>query len=663
MRNLLFKAGCLGGALLLVGFANAQKVNRTPNEGKVTHSTVGGQQVKLRPQSPASGTWQRITNPPPGAVSLPVLMTDGTVLCHSPLTNQWFKLTPNSAGSYQNGTWSSIATMQGDYGPLYFASSVLSDGRLVVIGGEYNLNQGGVWTNKGAYYNPVTNKWTTLAAPSGWGNIGDAQCQVLPDGRFILANIFDTRMSVLNPSTMTWTALQSTGKLDRHDEEGWVLLKDGTIITCDAINAPHAEKYVPWLDKWISGGDTPASLEDSGSQELGPMVLMPDGKVVAFGATGHNAIYTPGATAMDPGSWKAMPDFPNIGGQLDIADGPAVLLPNGKVLAYASPGVFNSPSHFYEWDGTSLLEVANVPNSSGNPSFVGTFLILPTGQVMFTDQSRDVQFYTPTGGPQDSWRPTITTVPSTLVVGKTAILKGTQLNGLSNGSSYGDDATNNSNYPLVRITYKNSKHVTFFRTHDHSTMGVATGTTVVSTNFDVPSNAETGAATLEVVTNGIASAPVNVTIAKDALKPDGVGMYEGLSGAGSLSSILASDNSYYTVNSVNMGATGQVASAFVTFTPGTGANSLQYTFESNVSSPCQVLLFAYNWTTGVYDSITNSSQTSTDKTTDFTVTNAAKYVNAQGKSKILIRAVNPNRRNQNAPVTALRLDMVSLTAG
>ena len=44
-----------------------------------------------------------------------------------------------------------------------------------------------------------------------------------------------------------------------------------------------------------------------------------------------------------------------------------------------------------------------------------------------------------------------------------------------------------TNYPLVRITNNNTGHVFYARTHDHSSMGVATGNMAVSTNFDVPS--------------------------------------------------------------------------------------------------------------------------------------------------------------------------------
>ncbi|MEI8281366.1 MAG: kelch repeat-containing protein, partial [Armatimonadota bacterium] len=585
-------------------------------------------------------------------------------LCHGPLTNQWYKLTPTSSGSYQQGTWTSIAPMQADYGPLYYASSVLSDGRVVVIGGEYNLDQGGVWTAKGAIYNPVSDKWNFLPPPTGWSNIGDAQCNVMPDGTFLLANLFDTRMASLNPKTLVWTEHPGTGKLDRQDEEGWVLLPDGSILTLDAINAPHAERYIPSLDKWISAGDTPQSLADASSQELGPMLLMPDGKVFAFGATGHNAIYTPGTNASDPGTWTAAPDFPNIGGQLDIADGPAVLLPNGKLLAYASPGVFNSPSHFYEWDGTALLEVSNVPNSSNNPSFVGNFLVLPNGQVMFTDFSRDVEFYTPGGAPKDSWRPTISSVPTVLNLGKTAVVKGTQLNGLSAGSAYGDDSTNNTNYPLVRVTYKTSHHVTFFRTHDHSTMAVATGSKQVSTNFDIPINAETGKATLEVVVNGISSLPVDVTVTKDSLKADSVGMFEGSGSSGSLASILASDDNYFTVNSTLISGTGQVASAYATFTiPGGSASSLQYSFESSTTVSLQVLFFGYNYTTGKYDNFGATSQTTTDKITTFQIPNAANYIGPGGVTKVMIRAVNPSRANRSAVPMTLKLDQVTFVPG
>jgi hypothetical protein len=52
--------------------------------------------------------------------------------------------------------------------------------------------------------------------------------------------------------------------------------------------------------------------------------------------------------------------------------------------------------------------------------------------------------------------------------------------------SYGDEFQNATSYPLVRITSKASGNVYYLRTHDHSTMGLATGKKSVSTHFDVP---------------------------------------------------------------------------------------------------------------------------------------------------------------------------------
>ena len=142
-------------------------------------------------------------------------------------------------------------------------------------------------------------------------------------------------------------------------------------------------------------------------------------------------------------------------------------------------------------------------------------MLLPTGQVLYLvadGRTKDVEVYTTTGSVNNAWRPKIKKVSATLNRGSTSRISGTQFNGLSGGSDYGDDALSATNYPLVRITNNATGHVFYARTHDHSTMAVATGTAKVSTMFDVPATAETGASTIEVVANGIASRPVAVTI-------------------------------------------------------------------------------------------------------------------------------------------------------
>ena len=89
---------------------------------------------------------------------------------------------------------------------------------------------------------------------------------------------------------------------------------------------------------------------------------------------------------------------------------------------------------------------------------------------------------------------------------------GFQFNGLSQAAAFGDELQAAQNYPLVRITNKATHHVFYARTHDHSTMGVATGYQLVWTNFDVPQQIERGASELAVVANGIASQPVDVWV-------------------------------------------------------------------------------------------------------------------------------------------------------
>ena len=61
-----------------------------------------------------------------------------------------------------------------------------------------------------------------------------------------------------------------------------------------------------------------------------------------------------------------------------------------------------------------------------------------------------------------------------------------QFNGPTQATAYGDDLQNATNYPLVRIVNTNRGHVFYCKMHNPSSMGVATGSALVSTQFDVP---------------------------------------------------------------------------------------------------------------------------------------------------------------------------------
>jgi len=445
------------------------------------------------------------------------LLTDGTLMTYGS------RFTPDINGSYVNGTWSSAAPLPSGYSPGAFASAVLPDGRLIYEGGEINIvngvQSGPPFTNLGAIYDPVANTWTPVAPPSGWSTIGGAPSVVLANGTFMMgrADQSGTRQqALLDPIHLTWTPTGS-GKADANLEEGWTLLPGGGVLVIDTepeTNPNHSEIYNPLTSTWTGAGTTVVALGDIGSAEMGPQVLRADGSVIVFGALSsgvdHTAIYQSAS-----GTWTAGPDLPTINGQnYTMDDAPAALLPSGNVLFAASPGQGKTPVHFFELNGTNIIQVADPQGAASISNEDTEMLVLPTGQIFVTFcQFQSLpQIYTPSGRPNPAWAPTISTAPSTLIAGTTYSISGTQFNGLSQGAMYGDDVQTATNFPLVRVTNSATGHVFYCRTHDHSTMGVATGATPVSTQFDVPLSIESGPSILEVVANGIPSIPKTVLV-------------------------------------------------------------------------------------------------------------------------------------------------------
>jgi len=460
-----------------------------------------------------SGTWDPLNHAlctdsqPCFSPKAALLLTDGTVIINEQCSSQWFQLTPDINGSYRNGSWSQIASLPTGYAPLYFASQVLPDGRVIINGGEYNSCVA-VWTTQGAIYDPLGNAWTSVAPPNGWTTIGDAQSIVLPNGQYMLANCCTKQQALLNLATITWTAT-GANKADINDEEGWTLLPDGSVLTVDAnnpANLTNSERYLPNTGGWVSAGSTIVKLADtnadnSGSHEMGPQVLRPDGTVFATGATGETATYD-----TKHGFWTVGPSFPDVmgQGQFDVADGPASILTDGNVLVAASPGVFQKPTHMFEFDGNTLTRVADPPNAQDQSSYFGFMVALPTGEILFTTGSSDIEIYSPAGTFKEPWRPTIEQGPFTLVHGETYQVYGRLFNGRSGGSAYGDDYQAATNYPLVRITNLATGHVFYCRTFNPESITPANNGRV-HTNFIVPSNIELGDSQVEVVTNGIPS--------------------------------------------------------------------------------------------------------------------------------------------------------------
>lgn len=478
----------------------------------------------FEPLSSAS-SWARLTNRPPFNPGAMILLTDGSLMVHDQgATNfgsrDWWRLTPDLKGNYRTGKWSKLASLPEGYAPEYFESAILPDGKVIIAGARYN--NGAEATNApAALYDPLADSWTSLPSPpEAIGPLVTGESTVLADGTFMLGGEASDLDAIFHPDPVEpfWTVTGFCCKADNNDEENWTLLPSGAVLTIDANNPnlTNSEIYSPATATWSSAGSTIVNLVDidakgGGTHETGPQLLRPDGTVFAAGATGHTAVYN-----SLKGSWTAGPDFPFIGGvQYNVNDGPAALLPSGKVLLMAGAGYYKSPTHFFLFDGTNLKRIVDPPNAAKYISYYGFMIVLPTGQVMFNSRLGDIELYTESGSAAPrTYAPVLDPLPhTTLVAGESYGFSGTRLNGVSEGAAYAEGYHPATNYPLVRIVIAKTRHVFYARTHDFSSRSVAFDA-VSSANFTVPAGIETGAATLYVVANGIASAGVSVTVAK-----------------------------------------------------------------------------------------------------------------------------------------------------
>jgi hypothetical protein len=460
-----------------------------------------------------TGIWSSLNNPIPNSdgASLMLLLSDGTVMSKSGIVDGhlWYKLTPSN-GSYTNGVWSQIDSI--NVGRLFFGSNVLPNGNVFVVGGEFGEDQS--FSRSAEIYDTLNNSWSMVASfPQT--QFGDDPTAMLPNGTVLAGYINGPQTYIYNPSTNVWTQTGTKLRGDRSDEETWMKLPDGSVLSYDIFSGISsgigtAQRYVPATGQWVDAGTLPAVLSSSAvGAELGGALMLPDGRAMFFGATnGRTAYYSPSTN-----TWAAGPSIP---GGFVAADAPCAMLPNGNVLMVVSPqgtvGTdgynFPPPTKVYELNPTTNIYTDVTPSISGfdllhNNGFITNLLVLPTGQVLLSNDSATVLIYTPDGAPQPAWKPNITGITSAGAGNFT--LSGTQFNGISEGASYGDDNEMSENYPIVRI--RNSALATSYgRTFNWSNTGVATGNTIVTTQMTASSFF--GGRLMSVIASGIASPEV-----------------------------------------------------------------------------------------------------------------------------------------------------------
>jgi hypothetical protein len=133
--------------------------------------------------------------PAVNSIQLMILMTDGSVMVHTFDDIQtWVKLTPDAKGSYINGTWKTLGKMITPR--LYFASQVLQNGNLWVMGGEYTGPfQDANWGSQAEIYDPLKNRWSEAASyppQKGCGDVPVTSNVTLTAGSATVGGIYST---------------------------------------------------------------------------------------------------------------------------------------------------------------------------------------------------------------------------------------------------------------------------------------------------------------------------------------------------------------------------------------------------------------------------------------------------------------------------------------
>jgi hypothetical protein len=578
-------------------------------------------------------------------VNLTLLLPNGDLLAHGAgagnYSNDWYELTPAANGSYVNGTWTQVASM--NIGRLYFGSAVLPNGNVFVVGGEYSSDGG--FSDTAEIYNPALNTWT-LEKPDPMPQVGDEEAMVLPNGNVLVGDVLDPGTEIYNPSTNTWSPGGTKIRPDESsDEESWVKLPNGDILSYDIYssidnNTFQAELYNPSTNTWsdasnsATGQRLPLLSTPQTGYELGPALLLPDGRALFTGTNGNTAFYN-----YLTNSWTLGPNMPvvNIGDvetQLTTGDAPGAVLPNGNVVLGLSPAVqavgenenFPGPTYIYEFNPITGVFTDITPTSpafySSYNSFINDMLILPTGQLFLTDFGTDPLILTPGGNPNPSWAPTITSfTKNESSPGYT--LTGTQLNGLDEGGAYGDDNQEDTNYPVVQVTDDLTGDVYYATTSNWSSTWVQTGSTPETVNVVLPSEIGNDPYSLVVTANGIASnayysngGPPIVTAPSSANVTENVAFTFG-SNAISVADLGASGTSDSLTLTVNDGKLTLGAISGLTFSSGSnGTSSMTVTGTlANLNAAVDGLVYTPNTGYTGFDSLQISLENSVDNLT------------------------------------------------
>jgi hypothetical protein len=338
----------------------------------------------------AQGWTPLVNRPSVNSIQLMILMTDGSVMVHTFDDIQtWVKLTPDAKGSYINGTWVTLGKMITPR--LYFASQVLQNGKLWVMGGEYTGPfQDANWGPQAEIYDPLRNSWSEVAGyppQTGCGHVPVTSSVTLTAGSAAINGIYST-YRILPGWTVTGPGIPAQATVVQVDSPTRV-----TMSAKATTSGPAVVKFV----------GVPASCFGDD-----PSILVPGRKILVGNLLGPQTyLYSIAENAFTPTGTKVYNDSSDEEGW--------AVLPSGQVLNYdlfqsiatntgyaekytPSTGVWTSISPA---DGTArgTLPVLSDPQVGFE---LGPILRLLDGRVLVIGANQHTALYTPSS---NTWAP------------------------------------------------------------------------------------------------------------------------------------------------------------------------------------------------------------------------------------------------------------------
>jgi hypothetical protein len=340
----------------------------------------------------------------------------------------------------------------------------------------------GTWTNG----NPVPTGLSVFAQP-----------QLLTDGSVLMGDGQSSRWFKLTPdakgsyATGTWSQLASSNVVRGFTpsamlKNGQFFIEGGEYVAGDdpkgtpVVLPDHSsiDIYDPVMNTWTAGPSLPGhNVSDAAAS------ILPDGRF--YSATQDSSTWTlnPYAPPLTTSSWTQNTTAPvQTTGWLTGDEQGFTLMQNGKILdpwsITAGGWVFDITTNngLGGWTATGSIPVSLTTYTHE----IGPASLLYSGKVL--------QFGASISSPS----------------GRNFTLTGTQLNGLTNGPSFGDDRDSASNYPIVWLK-DSASNIFYARTHDFDQMTPRPGRTG-SCQFTLPTTLPNGSYQVWVSASGVASA-------------------------------------------------------------------------------------------------------------------------------------------------------------